>query len=284
MTDTSRRDVLTSATALGFASPMLGLPLAARAAATVDLNDAQHRMPALMKIYGATDDRVCFGFVNGTYYGLIDQQATPLFGVMAAVFNRFVARPDGTYDGATFEVAYFTDLKTGEKLEKFTNPLTGETLTDIPVTRSGPHPMLITPNKAERVHVAGSNREVNQRFLPFRVVNDDVWLTEEMSARFTSPGSPPRGNVSITTYSAKVSEVLDPKRKSVAANVSYTATTPWRPWLKMGDRPGLLLGNATGRTVHSIDELLPYYLTLTKKLHPDVLEDPMALLKTVKTG
>jgi Protein of unknown function (DUF1838) len=254
------------------------------AADPVDLDDPAHRMNAVMKIYGATDDRVCFGFVKGIYYGVVDQRLTPMFGVLAAVFNRFVPRADGTFDGATFEVAYFTDLNTGERLEKYTNPITGETVDDVPITRSGPHPLHVTPDAAERVFVAGANREVKQRFLPFRIVRDNVWLVEEIQARFTNPNGSSTSNASITNYGAQVSEVLDPKRKTVATDVNYTATVPWRPWLKMGNRPGAMIGNATGRRVASIDELPANYVALTKKLHPDVLEDPLALLKTVKAA
>lgn len=281
MTDTSRRDLLTSATALGFSTSMLSL---SPAHAAEDLNDPKHRMTAIMKIYGSTDDRVNFGYVNGIYYGLIDRTLTPMFGVLGAVFTRFTARPDGTYDGATFEIAYFTDPETGEKIENYTNPITGETVGPAPVTRSGPHPLHITPDTAQRIAVPGLAREVKQKFRPLRVVRDRVWVTEELNVRINTPGAPATGNASVTTYGASVTEVLDPKNKVVRAEVGYTATTPWRPWIKMGDRPGSMLCSATGRTVQSIDELPPYWLELTKKLHPDVLEDPMALMKSVKHG
>lgn len=281
MAHTSRRDLITSATALGFSTSMLGLS-SAPARAAEDLDDPKHRMTSIMKLYGSTDDRVNFGFVNGIYYGLIDRTLTPMFGVLAGVFTRFTARPDGTYDGATFEIAYFTDPVTGQKLENYTNPITGETVGAAPVTRSGPHPLHITPDTAERVHVPGLAREVKQKFRPLRIVRDRVWLIEELNVRINTPGAPSTGNASVTSYGGSVADVLNPKLKVVPAEVNYTATTPWRPWIKMGDRPGSMLCHATGRTIQSIDDFPPYYLELTKKLHADVLEDPMALMKSVK--
>ncbi len=82
----------------------------------------------------------------------------------------------------------------------------------------------------------------------------------------------------VTNYGAKISEVLDPARKMVSTEVSYSDTVNWLPWMNMGDRPGVILGNATGRTVPSMDDLPPKHLALTRKHHPDVLDDPMALL------
>ena len=277
-TDESRRQFLATA------ATMSVLPHIA-AAASVNPDDPAHRMTTLMKMYGAIDDRVCFGFVQGTYYGVSNGNVTPLHGVLAAVFNRFVPRADGTYDGAIFEVAYFTDLATGERFETFRNPYTNETV-EVPITRSGPHPIHMTPTgRARTAATERSDREITQVFRPFRVIHDDVWLVEEIVG-CAKPGAlgaaHSSSTSSITNYSAKLSDLLDPAQKTVRTHVHYHATVSWRPWLKMGDRPGYMMGNAAGRTVMSIDELPPKYVALTKKLHPDVLDDPMALLKSVK--
>ena len=123
----TRRQVLAGST-LGISTALFGGPIMALAAASdaVDLDAPEHRMTAVMKIYGATDDRVCFGFVQGLFYGLVAQKLTPLYGILAATFNRYVQHSDGTYDGRALEVAYPLDLETGDLLEKFENPYTGE--------------------------------------------------------------------------------------------------------------------------------------------------------------
>jgi hypothetical protein len=275
----TRRQFLTSS-ALGLSAAITGGPIADSFAAsdTVDLDAPEHRMSALMKIYGATDDRVCFGYVSGLFYGLVEQQLTPLFGILGATFNRYVPRSDGTYDGRALEIAYLTDLESGERLETFKNPYTGEVLRDIPISRFGPRPIRVGPSAAERLPVPGVDRVVVQRFLPFRIVHDKVWLVEEIQARFVPDEGPPLRTTSVTNYGAKISEVLDPTLKTVGTEVSYTDTVNWMPWLNMGDRPGVVMGNATGRTVPSIDDLPPEHIALTREFHPDVLDDPKALL------
>jgi hypothetical protein len=151
-------------------------------------------------------------------------------------------------------------------------------LRDIPISRFGPRPIRVGPNAAERLPVPGVDRVVVQRFLPFRIVHDKVWLVEEIQARFVPDEGPPLRTTSVTNYGAKISEVLDPTLKTVGTEVSYTDTVNWMPWLNMGDRPGVVMGNATGRTVPSIDDLPPEHIALTREFHPDVLDDPKALL------
>jgi hypothetical protein len=281
----SRRDVLAQS-ALGFSAAALLAPVGLGAAAATatdapDLNAPERRMTSIMKLFGATDDRVCFGFVQGLYYGVVNNRMAPLYGVLAAVVNRYAPRADGTYDGKTFEVAYFTDWNTGERLETFKNPYSGETV-EVPVTRSGPHHVHLGPNGRILPPGESADRAVKQAFLPLRVINDHVWLVEEILAHTpAAEGRPAVTLNSITNWSARLADVLDPMQAAVPAEVHYNALVNWRPWLKMGDRPGFLLGNAAGKTVASIDQLPPNYVALTKTLHPDVLEDPKALLGPV---
>ncbi|NKB44024.1 MAG: DUF1838 domain-containing protein [Alphaproteobacteria bacterium] len=278
----TRRQAIASS-ALGVSAAVLGGSLTASYAATapsesIDLDDPEHRMTALMKIYGATDDRVCFGYVVGTFYGFVEQQMLPLFGILASTFNRYRLLPDGTYEGRALEIAYLTDLETGERLTSFDNPYTGETLNDIRTTRFGPRPILVGPSSAQRLPVPGVDRVVSQRLLPFRIVNDTVWLVEEIQARFVPEGGSPLKTTSVTNYGAKVSDVLNPDLKTVRTEVSYADTTDWMPWMNMAGMPGMVIGNATGHTVPSMDELPPQHLALTREIYPDVLDDPKALL------
>lgn len=275
----SRRQVL-AGSAMGVSAAMLGSQIGTSYAATeaIDLNAPENRMTALMKIYGAIDDRVCFGYVVGTFYGFVDQQLLPLFGILASTFNRYQQRPDGTYEGRALEIAYLTELETGERLTSFKNPYTGETLTDIRTNRFGPRPILVGPTSAERLPVPGVDRQVKQRLLPFRIVNDTVWLVEEIQASFVPDGGAPLKTTSVTNYGARLSDVLNPDLKTVSTEVSYADTTDWMPWMNMAGMPGMIMGNATGRTVSSIDELPPKHQELTREIYPDVLEDPKALL------
>ena len=60
--------------------------------------------------------------------------------------------------------------------------------------------------------------------------------------------------------------------------MQYQSLITYRPWMGFGDAPGHTIARGAGTHVASVAELPPYYLELTKRLHPDVLKDPLAAL------
>jgi hypothetical protein len=78
---------------------------------------------------------------------------------------------------------------------------------------------------------------------------------------------------------ASKAQLDDATRAAVATRVQYQSLITYRPWMGFGDAPGHTVAHGAGTHVASVAELPPYYLELTKRLHPDVLKDPLALLR-----
>jgi len=277
---TSRRSALGMG-ALAMTAPLLGAGLAAPAHAQgkkLDLSNRADFLTAVQKMRGALDERICMGYVKGVYYGVVDQKITPLYGVLGGTFSRYKKNAEGNYDGRTFEVAYFTDWATGQLLEKFKNPYTGETV-DVPQTRMGPSNITITADGLKIAGAEGRGLVVSHRFLPARVVNDDVWIVDE-SVVATPPdfNGPKFAFNEVTTLQTTLSELNDPKLMQTATHVHFNGVVTWRPWLKMGDRPGHLLGNAAGRRLAKMTDYPREYQEWTAKYHPDVWADPGKIL------
>ena len=285
MTDpsTSRRSVI------GFGTLALGLPLLGSAFSSaaqaqtkdksLDLSNKADFLTAVQKMRGALDERICMGYVKGLYYGVVDAKITPLYGVLGGTFSRYKRLPNGNFEGRTFEVAYFTDWNTGQLMETFNNPYTGETVT-VPQTRMGPSTVIIT---TEGLKIGGESglpgMSVTHRFLPARVVNNDVWIVDE-SVVSTPPDfkGPKFSYNEVTTLQTTLTELNDPKLLQTATHVHFNGVVSWRPWLKMGDRPGHLLGNAAGRRVSKMTDYPAEYQEWTKKYHADVWANPGAIL------
>jgi len=279
--------------ALGFGALALGglmapgVALAKTSSKAFDLNNKADYLTAVQKMRGALDERVCMGYVKGLYYGVVDSRITPLYGVLGGTFTRYKKLPDGNFEGRTFEVAYFTDWNTGALMDTFKNPYTGETVT-VPQTRMGPSTVIISADGVKLADSAAAEArglKFSHRFLPARVVNNDVWIVEETSAG-TPPDfkGPPFIYNEVTTYQTTLTELNDPKLKQTASHVHFNGVVSWRPWLKMGDRPGHLLGNATGRRLAKMTDYPVEYQEWTKKHHPDVWADPNAILDGKKAG
>ena len=272
-----RRQVLHSmgGLALGLAArPVLGHP-------NLDLNDPTDRLTALAKMRGSADDRLVIGWVIGTRYAVIDHQATPMYGILAATFSQYNKISDTEYGARALEVAYFTDLDTGRLLERWRNPFSGK-MVSIPQTRMGPSTLVLTADRL-RVDVPqgeAAGMQLKHRFREPVVQGDHVWITEEInvSASARNENTKPFVYNEMSTYHSLKSHLDDPDRRAVPVSVDFHGLVTFRPWMGFGDIPGHSTSRAAGRRAERIEDLPAYYLELTEQHHPDVLNNPLALL------
>jgi hypothetical protein len=244
----------------------------------LDLTTPKGRLRAYMLMRGALDDRLVIGFISGRYYGVVGEEIKPLYGVVGATFARFRPRADGGYDGATYEIPFFTDLETGAALETFRNPYTGQT---VAVVNSGYPPSTFTITEALEVTIAKPfpGLVVHDKVIAIQSSGADVWMTEETTSALTIAGAPnPVRYSEVTSLHALQADLLSPGAHSVPCQTAYTSIVSWRPWLKMADHPGHLMGNGVGRYGMKLEELPPNWRAAAAALHPQVLSDPAAPL------
>jgi hypothetical protein len=276
------RRALLAAGALGGVSLAGGL---ARAAApAVDLATPAGRLRTYMLMRGALDDRLVIGFISGRYYGVVDDEIRPLYGVVGATFGRYRARPGGGYDGASYEVPFFTDLETGLALERWRNPYTGE---DVAVPRSAfpPAALVITPDLEIKVPRSPPGLVASDRVVSSFRSGPDIWMTEETTSAFTLPGAAkPVRYSELVNLHALHTDFQAPGQKRVPCQTTYTSVVSWRPWLKMGDRSGHLLGQGAGGYGVSFDQLPANWHAAAARWRPDVLGNPARALEGLLPG
>jgi hypothetical protein len=108
----------------------------------------------------------------------------------------------------------------------------------------------------------------------------DIWFTEESVANLAIPGVPkPFYFSDVLGIHATRADLQAPGVTRVRATTGYTAVVTWRPWLKMGDRPGHLMETGAGRYGATLDELPANWRAAAAKHRPDILANPAALLK-----
>lgn len=275
----SRRQVLALG-AGGVAALSAGTTTRSVQAATPDFNNPENLLTAFVKMRGATDGSLGLGWIIGTRYAAVDSRVTPLFNLLANTFFKFTRVNDTTFEMRTLEVAYYTDLATGKLLDTWENPLTGKVV-EVPQTRMGPRIVPLSPsgfdyNAVPRMRTMDANNTIQ----PAVVMGDDVWITDESKivGNPTPSGEAGFRYTGITTYSAKVSELAKPDLVTVPAMIQYESLVGFSDWLGMDGIDGTTIGRSAGRRVNRIEDLPPYYLELTEKYHPDVLNDPMAAL------
>ncbi len=283
MSSVSRRSLLGGLGGIGAAGLVAARASTAQAAShetELDFSTREDRMKALIKIRASMDDRIVMGGVKGLYYGVVNNKITPLYGVLAGTMARYKQLDEWRYEGVSFEVAYFTDWETGEVMETFDNPYTGETV-EVPHTRMGPSKLIIGIDGREipSDNPALAGMDISHRFIPPRIANDMVILVEEIHAGTPDDFTGPQFHYNeVTTYRAKAADVANPEVMLANDSTHFNGIVTWRPWLKMAGHPGHLFGTATGGRYASVEEYPPYYVEMTNKHHPDVFGDTAALL------
>lgn len=281
---TSRRQALTIG--IGGLAAVSATNIPAAQAAMPDLNDPADYLTTVVKMRGSTDGSVAMGWIMGHRYAVMDGKAIPMFGLLASTFFTYTRLDDLRFEMRSFEVAYFTDLATGKLLEKWENPFTGEVV-DVPQTRMGPSIVPVTPTGFDLTAVPSMGAmDADHMFRPAITMGDDIWITEEIKIAADPPAAGPsrfRYN-EITTYNAKLSDLAKPELATVPTSIQYQSIVGFSSWQGMAGIDAMNMGRGSGRRATRIEDMPPYYIELTEKYHPDVLNDPMAVLHGPRHG
>jgi hypothetical protein len=277
MIDSTRRGLVATGLA---AAAGAGLAVqSAQAAPSLDLSDGKKRLRAFMRLRGSLDQSLVAGCISGRYYGVVGAEVRPLYGVTASTFVRYRELPDGRFEGFTYEVAYFTDLETGKVMDRWANPYTGETV-DVAHTFTKPARVVIGEDLVIRPEPAIPGLQIRHATLSPLIIGPDLWWTEEVLTEAQIPGmAKPLHYSELVTLQTSVAELASNKTSRVTCRNAYSSVVNWRPWLKMGDAPGHLMGNGAGAWGVATKDLPAAWIEATKERHPDVLADPGARLE-----
>ena len=275
----ARREALGLLAAGSMAAGALGSSPAFAAAPSLSTPEGKLRAYLLMR--GALDDRVVTGWALARYFGVVDGEITPLFGVSAATFSQYRRQPDGSVHMASAEYAFFTDSDGTKVIETAYNPYTSETVT-IPTGGFPPAKVKISPDLHYSLLRDIPGMQFEHVIHGPQVRAGDVRFTDITRVASTIPGAPKAFRYSeVLNMQAKEADILHPAAKQVGAEVSFTIVCDWRPWMKMGTRPGHMLCVGNGRIGGSADALPKPWLDGMKARHPDVLADPAKVLAPV---
>jgi len=244
-----------------------------------DLSDPDQLLTAFMRLAASLDNRLIIWWMDGLRYGVVDARARLLFGMKVGMFQRFYRQPDGNFRLAMFELTYYTDLATGELLEEFANPYTGETNRVVHV-RLGPelrgqtaHGMANPDNPL--VH------DYHSTLGPAVIHGDDIWIPTDIDAtiRFPKPTAPEIRLNHYTTVHGRLADAINPDLVSAPATFAFQNILKWEPFMRMKDHPGHMMSRAAGRKLESVEQLPVDYRKMAERMHPKYIENPIAALE-----
>ncbi len=217
------------------------------------LEDPAGNLDALLRARAGLDGAEYVAWWTGDVYGQQPGADTRrLFGFVGFNVARAVA-VDGGYDLLSREVAFYLDPRTRQIISRWHNP---DTDSDVDV-----------------LHIF--NDPVNQRFrltmpwgpwrAPYTVLGRTVVFNLDIpiSAPSPLPVSEWPDNSADDTYRAMElfqfyaprAALLETDAPSVDCDISWVRTSPWLPWMRMGNRQGGLLFHCRGSKLSGFDEL-----------------------------
>ena len=154
------------------------------------------------------------------------------------------------------EVLFYIDPETGEVVDTWENPWTGETVDVMQVHND---PVNNGPSYARRADGTpspfGSTRE--QGPFVFQQVEVPLFYTNPLAGDYQDYVGNKYHAMEIFDFATLKSELYDTKQKTAYPIVSWVRISDWMPWMKMSGRSGMMVFNFMGGKLRGGFEELP---------------------------
>lgn len=229
----------------------------------LNLDKAEDNLLAFIKVRGSLDpEEEVIYYAKGKIYGFVEgERDKPLLGYEMYNIGRNIKTGENEYQLLTNEVLLYTDLKTGEVLDQFSNPYTGE---DVDVLHVWNSPV----NQEQKLQGKYGPWGVNHT----KVGGDMVCMNADIFLAYPSPLTVEEYPENSQSNLYEASELFqfffsekdlnNPELTSVPTTISWTRIGPWLPWMKMGQRQGSVVYQGAGYKLLEKDfDTMPKVLT-----------------------
>jgi hypothetical protein len=229
---------------------------------------------------GTTEQGVTrYGMWEGRMYSRIpgekDRHIFDVVGINTRQCERHKdpARGEG-YRSVSREIMVYLDPATGEIIDQWKNPWTGEMVEVIHVA-----------NDPVNMHAPSSARDATGK--PARVTlrqyGDLLVASREVPLFYDNPlagayqdyigGKYHAMEIFNTFYSA--ADFLAPKGPRISpSRLAWQRVSGLLPWMRMGDRPGVMIFNATGFSTFDRTQISPKLMQILQTRYPEYLTPP----------
>jgi hypothetical protein len=298
--------------AIGAGTAHLAGPAAA-SGGKLDLSQPHDNVYAWCKTWGTLGDEPVFGGHEGVFFAVIgEKRAMPLFGYVGFGSLQFKLLPNGDAVYRGKDATFYTDLATGELLETWQNPFTGEKCKVYPYINDRVRTTMPQSYPEERFYTdayrwqtaignaasqkesgteyrgdIGSSGRVKPFVLPWRRVGGHYLLSWDWMLEIVNPVTPEGWPYSSTgrvinpsehfTFFVPAAELADRSRPWATMTAGFFRQTPWLPWMRMGrsDVQGRLFANSHSyKITGGLDNIPRPVRERLEKERPDMLAPP----------
>ncbi len=216
-----------------------------------------------------------------------NKKIVDLMGASGFGSIRLAEGPNGAIRRMCREIILYTDLRSGEVLDEWKNPLSGETVKAVHVAND-PFNYLIEDHFPQPPSFGGLNKEAPPKIpfvLPWFQHGDQLAMEIHIHLAYPSALQPdkwpresagPIAQVSeFFTHHLSVAEMQNPKMTALEYHGQWGRVTPWLPWLLLGMRPGHMQYACFQGTTQTLDRYLSkQVLDYAQKNYPTYFQAP----------
>ncbi|TRW14453.1 DUF1838 family protein [Glacieibacterium frigidum] len=192
---------LSRRSALGgmLAAPALAAATSRPGVVPLDVLSPRENLYGFAKMWGTIGPKAVLSGYQGTQYAIVgSQRAKPLFGYCGFGNIRNTILADGSVKVTGKECGYFTDLATGEIIDHWDNPWTGERVEVFPFLNDRFRGTLGLTRKVFKVgdgvtannDIGGKVKADDPYLLPWQRIGDQYLLGWDYAHEYTNPVTP----------------------------------------------------------------------------------------------
>ncbi len=229
---------------------------------------------------GTTESGVTrYGMWEGRLYsrapGERDRRLFNVIGINTRQCSRVTdpQRGDG-FRSVSREIMVYLDPATGQIIDQWKNPWTGETVEVIHVAND--------PVNMSRP-VFATTAEGKPLVVTLRQYEDTLVSSSEVPLFYTNPltgdyqdyvGGQYHAMEIFNTFYRTADYVNAKQVRTGDSRISWQRISAWLPWMKMGDRTGLMIFNATGFSTFDRKKIPPNLMQILETRYPTYLSPP----------
>ena len=248
--------------AAGLAVPALQ-NAALAAVGRYDLSDPVDVVEAYARMRGNLDGTPGMWWYRGNMFAKRpDDVAERVLKIEGFSFNRLARRADGKFDQIMAEAGFFIDPERDEIVDSWVNPLNGRTCE--PAHYKSNQTIVVGPDGVSGSEAAAVPVQFTGT-VEAQSHSGRVWTTENMVTKLPNPRSEAEDPlaysgpvITLTSLASFTGQLADLNNEGMAfmpATLHFQNLSPWLPWMKMGQDPGLTTWQLLGTKVQSPDDM-----------------------------
>ena len=297
----ARRQALALATGAVAAA---GIPLSRGVAATepsltgpyLDLTTGMGNMLAMARIVGDLDlGKQSHGWYRGVAMGFRPGEAgRDLFGIMGMGTGRLIPFEDKPgFTNVRRECGYYYDLDTGEVLDTWVNPYTGEEVEVLHIANPQINAPLEPVVRGSRLYddPVEAEKAAKPFLLDWQVAGDMLFAERHTHLYANNPLDPevwvresagPMVRITDSlSYIVSLADMQNPELTSIDHAGKWVHVRPWQPFMLMGDAPGHFMFRCFTGSASSLDDMPRDIVAVVEERNPDFLTAPAEIKPSV---